>query len=155
MKTEAIHSKPKKILSDFESCHEWNPFIKNLEIELNEESRLIASIELPEREITGFKPALLNAEPNMELRWQGHLLSPEFLDGEHEHLVHKDPLAENIAMFTQAGVLAPILMERINDLPHGMNHALTLRHPAGHKGTPPGAQAGTLRGTGRKKPKSD
>ena len=40
-----------------------------------------------------FKPRVLNAEPERELRWLGHLLVPGLFDGEHSFTI--EPLQEN------------------------------------------------------------
>jgi hypothetical protein len=34
-----------------------------------------------------FRPTVLNAETNRELRWLGHLLAPGLFDGEHSFTI--------------------------------------------------------------------
>jgi hypothetical protein len=57
-----------------------------------------------------FKPKILKAEPNRELRWLGHLLVPSLFDGEHSFIIQ--PLEENRVRFVQGeafkGVLVPL-----------------------------------------------
>jgi hypothetical protein len=57
-----------------------------------------------------FKPKVLTAEPNRELRWLGHLLVPGVFDGEHSFTI--DPLEENRVRFVQReafkGLLVPL-----------------------------------------------
>jgi hypothetical protein len=57
-----------------------------------------------------FKPKVLTAEPNRELRWLGHLLTPGLFDGEHSFTI--EPLEDNRVRFVQReafkGLLVPL-----------------------------------------------
>jgi hypothetical protein len=57
-----------------------------------------------------FKPKVLNAEPDRELRWLGHLLVPGLFDGEHFFTIQ--PLEDNRVRFIQPeafkGLLVPL-----------------------------------------------
>ena len=80
-----------------------------------------------------FKPTVLKAEPNRELRWLGRLLMPGLFDGEHIFTI--ETLGANRVRFTQrevfTGILVPLLARRIDtDTRRGfeeMNHALKAR----------------------------
>ena len=58
-----------------------------------------------------FKPTVLRAEPNRELRWIGHLLMPGLFDGEHYFLIEGHD--GNETRFVQGerftGVLVPLM----------------------------------------------
>ena len=64
-----------------------------------------------------FKPKVLNAEPNRELRWLGHLLFPGLFDGEHSFTIQ--PLGESRVRFVQReefkGLLVPLLARSLDN----------------------------------------
>jgi hypothetical protein len=98
------------LLTDFASYPQWNPFIRRISGEPNRGERLEARIEPPGGQGMTFKPKVLNAEPNRELRWLGHLLVPGLFDGEHSFTIQ--PLEENRVRFVQReafkGLLVPL-----------------------------------------------
>ena len=71
------------VLTDFKSFPEWNPFVIEAEGEATAGSRLKVRIEPPGGKAMTFRPTVLVAEPNSELRWRGRLLVPGLADGEH------------------------------------------------------------------------
>jgi hypothetical protein len=88
-----------------------------------------------------FRPTVLTAEDNRELRWLGHLLVPGLFDGEHSLTIQ--PLGENRARFVQReafkGLLVPLFRRSLdNNTQRGfeeMNRALEERaevSPTGH-----------------------
>ncbi len=80
-----------------------------------------------------FRPTVLVAEPNRELRWLGRLFMPGLFDGEHSFSI--EPLGEGRVRFDQRerfrGVLVPLLSKMLDsDMRSGfeeMNRALKLR----------------------------
>ena len=70
------------ILTDFENYPNWNPFISSAEGEIAVGEKL---------KITdggmGFKPKVLVADENQELRWLGKLLFKGIFDGEHIFII--------------------------------------------------------------------
>lgn len=80
-----------------------------------------------------FRPTVLKAEPNRELRWLGHLLIPGLFDGEHIFTI--EPLGANRVRFVQreifTGLLVPLLASGLDtDTRRGfeeMNQALKVR----------------------------
>lgn len=72
-----------RILIDFSQFPEWNPFIREIEGELKEGSRLKVRIEPPGGTGMTFKPVIKRIALNRELRWLGHLIVPGLFDGEH------------------------------------------------------------------------
>ena len=61
-----------RILTDFSSYPQWNPFIRRISGELATGERLEVRLEPPETRGITLRPAVLNAEPNHQLRWLGH-----------------------------------------------------------------------------------
>jgi hypothetical protein len=125
-----------ELLTDFASYPEWNPFIRSISGQPAPGERLQARIEPPGGRGMTFKPRVLNAEPERELRWVGHLLVPGLFDGEHSFTI--EPLQENRVRFVQReafkGLLVPLFARSLetNTLRgfEGMNRALKERAEA-------------------------
>lgn len=98
------------ILTDFASYPRWNPFIRRISGEPTTGEHLDVRLEPPDSRGMTFKPKVLNAEPNRELRWLGHLLMPGLFDGEHVFTIQ--PLEDNRVRFIQReafkGLLVPL-----------------------------------------------
>jgi hypothetical protein len=108
-----IHAPPERVwelLTDFGSYPQWNPFIRNISGQPILGERLEVRLEPPGGRSMTFKPKVLNADPNRELRWLGHLLVPGLFDGEHSFTIQ--PLGENRVRFVQReafkGLLVPL-----------------------------------------------
>jgi hypothetical protein len=125
-----------ELLTDFASYPEWNPFIRHISGHPAPRERLQARLEPPGGRTMTFKPKVLTAEPNRELRWLGHLLVPGVFDGEHSFTI--EPLEENRVRFIQReafkGLLVPLFARSLEtNTQRGfeeMNHALKERAEA-------------------------
>jgi hypothetical protein len=125
-----------ELLTDFASYPEWNPFIRSISGELAPGERLQARLEPPGGRAMTFKPKVLTAEPNRELRWLGHLLVPGLFDGEHSFTIQ--PLEDDRVRFIQReafkGLLVPLFVQSLeSNTRRGfeeMNHALKERAEA-------------------------
>ena len=95
-------------LADTASYGDWNPFVRRLEGELVEGSRLEVEITPPDGRAMTFKPKVLAAEPGRELRWLGHLLVRGVFDGEHSFVI--EPLGEGRSRLTQAERFSGLLV---------------------------------------------
>jgi hypothetical protein len=99
------------LLTDFASYPQWNPFIHSIRGQPIRGEGLEVRIEPPGGRGMTFKPKVLNAEDNRELRWLGHLLVPGLFDGEHSFTI--ESLAKNRVRFVQReafkGLLVPLL----------------------------------------------
>jgi hypothetical protein len=73
-----------EVLSDFDAYAEWNPFIQRISGLPREGEKLEVRIEPPGGRGMTFKPTVLEAVPNRELRWLGRFLLPGLFDGEHK-----------------------------------------------------------------------
>jgi hypothetical protein len=71
------------ILTDFAAYPSWNPFIRSISGTVEAGGRLTVSIQPVGGRAMTFRPTILVAQPNTELRWLGHLLFPGIFDGEH------------------------------------------------------------------------
>src|SRR5688500_6472630 len=81
---EAAPSEIWRVLTDFRSYPEWNPFIVSIEGELAPGARLALTTSEPEsnRE-RSLAVRVKSCEPARELRWLGHRGMKGLLDGEH------------------------------------------------------------------------
>jgi hypothetical protein len=106
-----------RVLTDFASYPQWNPFIRKIRGQPTKGERLEVRIEPPGGRGMTFKPKVLTAEPNRELRWVGHLLVPGLFDGEHSFIIQ--PLEENRVRFVQReafkGVLVPLFARSLDE----------------------------------------
>ena len=100
-----------KVLTDLSALPDWNPFIRSVEGNLNVGERLKVYIKASKGMGMSFKPTVLRAEPNRELRWIGRLLMPGLMDGEHSFVI--EPLEGDHVRFVQSesftGVLVPLM----------------------------------------------
>jgi hypothetical protein len=133
IKIQASAEQVWQILTDFASFPQWNPFIRQAKGEAKAETRLEIYIQPSGTKGMTFKPLVLNAEPNRELRWLGHLLMSGLFDGEHIFTI--ETLEPNHVRFIQheifTGLLVPLFASKLDsDTRRGfeeMNHALKAR----------------------------
>ena len=72
-----------RVLTDFASYPQWNPFIQSISGSLAIGERLRVCIKPPGGKAMTFRPTVLMVEDNRKLRWKGRLLFPGIFDGEH------------------------------------------------------------------------
>ena len=105
-----------RILTDFASYPQWNPFIRGISGDLKVGERLEVRLEPPDSRGITLRPTVLRAEPNRLMRWVGHLLVPGLFDGEHS--LTTEPLGENRVRFVQheafKGVLVRLLARSLD-----------------------------------------
>ena len=122
-----------QLLTDFASFPQWNPFIHRASGNLKMGERLEVNIQPSGASGMTFRPTVLKAEPNRELRWLGRLLIPGLFDGEHVFTI--EPLGTNQVRFVQreifTGLLVPLFARGLDtDTRRGfeeMNQALKAR----------------------------
>jgi hypothetical protein len=95
------------ILTDFPAYPDWNPFIRRIEGVAMPGDRLSVSLKPPNGRAMTFKPVVLAAVENRELRWRGRLLVPGLLDGEYYFLI--ETIAPNRVRFVQGGLFTGLL----------------------------------------------
>ena len=86
-----------KILSDFPAYSTWNPFVREISGAPKVGERLRVFVQLPGGKGMTFKPTVLKAEENRELRWLGRLIIPGIFDGEHYFQI--EPIGEDRIRF--------------------------------------------------------
>jgi len=109
-----IHASPAavwKILTDFASYGDWNPFLRRIEGEPIEGSTLDIALKPPTGRRFDFRPRVIACIENRELRWAGRLLIPGLFDGEHFFRI--EALRPGSVKFTHGenftGILVPVL----------------------------------------------
>ncbi len=119
-------------LTDFDNYRRWNPFIRRISGAVVRGARLQVEAKLDDALELKFRPRILVAEPNRELRWEGTLLAPG-ITGTTGFVI--DPVNARLVRFTHTeeyhGLFAPALIPWLEpqirlsfDL---MNHALKIR----------------------------
>jgi hypothetical protein len=120
-------------LTDFAAFPEWNPFMRRASGQIKTGAKLDIYLQPTGGSGMRFRPTVLKAEPNRELRWLGHLLIPGLFDG--EHILKIEPLGPDRVRFIQheifKGLLVPVLASSLDkDTLRGfeeMNRALKAR----------------------------
>lgn len=106
-----------EIVADFDAYPEWNPFIRRIAGHLSVGSRLETSIHPPGGRSMTFRPTVLAAEPERELRWIGYLGTPGIFDGEHRFRI--EPIGPDRVRFVQeerfSGILAPLIIRFVRN----------------------------------------
>jgi hypothetical protein len=121
-----------EVLTDLGSYPEWNPFIRQIEGDIQRGATLRVLIQPPNQRGMTFKPKVLTAEPNQELRWLGRLFVPGVFDGEHTLSI--EAAGQGHVRFNQRetfrGFLVPVMRRMLQGTQGGfeeMNRALKLR----------------------------
>ncbi len=81
-----------KVLNDFASFPDWNPFMVRISGQMIEGEKLEVRMQLPGGRAMTFKPQLIKVEPNREFRWLGRLLLPGVADG--QHIIELKPIGD-------------------------------------------------------------
>ena len=120
------------VLADTETYPEWNPFITSLEGPLERDARLSVRIAPPGGRPMSFRPTVLEAAPERELRWLGRVVAPGLFDGEHSFRL--EPLDGGRTRFVQSerftGALVGVFGGSLRKTERGfeqMNEALKAR----------------------------
>jgi hypothetical protein len=113
-----------RVITDTARYGDWNPFIRRLLGELREGARLEVEIAPPGGRAMTFRPTVLAADANRELRWLGRLLLPGLFDGEHRFRL--DPLPGGRTRFVQSerfsGLLVRLLGKGLGRTRLGFEH---------------------------------
>lgn len=126
-----------QILADFNSYPEWNPFHRSVKGAQQPGSTLEITIQLPNGNAASSKTKLLIFNPSSELRWQGRLLVPGLLDGEHYFRLteYSSSLVTVMHGGQFSGLLAPLvfrdsLKRQTRETFESIDHALKQRAEA-------------------------
>jgi hypothetical protein len=103
-----------KVRADTSAYESWNPFIRSFQGALRDGSRLKVVLQSGKGKAMTFRPTLLVAEKERELRWIGLLLRSRSFDREHRFAI--EPIEKDHVRFIQeerfTGVLIPLLLNR-------------------------------------------
>ena len=100
-----------RVLTDFGAYGAWNPFITSISGQVKQGARLKVRVHPPGGRGMTFRPTVLVADPDRELRWIGRLLLPGIFEGEHAFQI--TPLENGRVRLRQQetfrGFLVPLL----------------------------------------------
>ena len=122
-----------QLLTDFAAFPQWNPFIRKAIGEAKTGARLEVYLQPSGARGMTFRPTVLRADPNRELRWSGRLFVRGLFDGEHVFTI--EPVGSGRVRFVQrelfSGLLVPLFARGLDtDTRRGfeeMNQALKAR----------------------------
>jgi hypothetical protein len=72
-----------EVLTDFPGYAQWNPFVRSIAGQATKDQQLSITIQPAGSKPMKFKPRVLVAQADSELRWLGHLFVRGLFDGEH------------------------------------------------------------------------
>jgi hypothetical protein len=118
--TTEINAPPRsvwKVLVDFQAHPQWNPFVRSIEGSPREGETLKVFIQPVGGKGMTFRPRVLRAVPDQELRWLGRVVLPGIFDGEHSFRI--EPLDQGRhTRFIQGeqftGLLVPLLRKNLD-----------------------------------------
>lgn len=121
------------LLVDFDRYPEWNPLIRRASGELRDGARLDVTVHPEGGRSMRFKPVVLAAREDSELRWRGVFLMTAFFEGEHSFLIER--LGPERVRFVHTerflGLFVPLLWKQLNTVTRAgfeaMNRALKER----------------------------
>jgi len=113
---ESSAEKVWKILTDFASYPEWNPFITKMKGDLRNGAKLEMHLHIPnEKKETVFKITILNIEGNKELSWLGKVAGGMFR-GKRRFVI--EPINEKRVRFIHSekfdGILVGLMAKKID-----------------------------------------
>jgi hypothetical protein len=126
------------VLTDAPAHADWNPFITNMDGDLEVGRQIEVRIAPPGGKAMTFRPTVTHADPAHHLAWLGRLLLPGLFDGAHSFTL--EPLPGNRTQLTQSetfrGLLVPLsgsLLQRTEAGFTAMNEALRQRVAQRHR----------------------
>lgn len=133
-----IEAKPQtvwRVLTDFPSYPEWNPFIRRIEGKTKPGARLSVLIQPHGSKPMQFRPAVKTVENDMRFSWIGSLLIRGLFDGHHQfHLHEQDNGAHLRHCELFSGLLVPLVWAKVEHPTRtgfeAMNQAIKVRAEA-------------------------
>ena len=121
-----------QVLSDGDRYPEWNPFIVEIQGTLTRVGRMRYRFKFLALRAWA-TAAVLRAEPDLELRWAAHFLSPRLFNGEHYFVISAQSASAVVLhhgeVFTGVTVplVWPLLRRKGPAVYAGLNEALRTR----------------------------
>jgi hypothetical protein len=97
-----------EVLTDFKRFDQWNPFIRSVTGEAIRGTQLQVQIHPPDGDGMVFRPVVLVAEAERELRWLGRFLFAGVFDGEHSFQI--EPLSAHRVRFMHSEAFSGLLV---------------------------------------------
>lgn len=105
-----------RVFRDFASYGQWNPFVRELSGDVEEDGRIEVLLQPPGGKPMRFKPRVTEIAQGRRLVWLGHLMIPKLFDGEHYFEI--EPIDDQRCRFVQGehfgGVLVPFLRSMLD-----------------------------------------
>ena len=105
------------ILMNFSEFSQWNSFIRNIEGEAKEGSRVKVKLGVSEEKTMTFNPVVKIVRPQRQFTWLGNLIIPGLFDGEHSFEL--EAITPNQTRFihqeTFRGLLVPLFSKMLID----------------------------------------
>ena len=97
------------VLTDTGAYPEWNPFVRRLEGELREGSRLSVDLQPNDKKPTTMKPTVVAVQPGRSFTWLGRVGLPGVLDGRHTFTVEATVQGSRLVQHERlSGLLTPL-----------------------------------------------
>ena len=114
VRTETVIDAPPevvwRVLTEFASYPDWNPFIRSIEGKPWVGTRLSVEIQPPGKRSMRFRPRVLRVAKDRELRWIGRLLIAGLFDGEHRFtIIPEDGGSRFVQAEVFTGLLVPVV----------------------------------------------
>jgi len=106
-----------RVLSDFGSYPEWNPFMRRMKGKMKKGEKLEAFLKPPKGKGMTIKPTVMEVVEGREFRWLGHLAGVNFLfNGEHYFKLKR--LSDDRTRLSHgevfSGIMVPMLWKNLN-----------------------------------------
>ncbi|WP_332449083.1 SRPBCC domain-containing protein [Methanoculleus sp.] len=99
-----------RVLTDFASYPDWNPFIRSIEGKPWVGTRLSVEIRPPGKRSMRFRPRVLRVAKDREFRWLGRVLVAGLFDGEHRFtIIPEDGGSRFVQAEVFTGLLVPVV----------------------------------------------
>jgi hypothetical protein len=121
IKTDIIINANREVVwqhfTNFNNYNEWNPLIKSIKGNIEQDKTIEVDLELEGRKPMKFEPQLLKVEANQEFRWKGKLGFKGIFDGEHYFIFEKvnDTTTRLIHGEKFTGIFVPLIMGSIKE----------------------------------------
>jgi len=114
VRTETVIDAPPevvwRVLTDFASYPDWNPFIRSIEGKPWVGTRLSVEIQPPGKRSMRFRPRVLRVAKDREFRWIGRVLIAGLFDGEHRFtIIPEDGGSRFVQAEVFTGLLVPVV----------------------------------------------
>ena len=107
-------------LTSFKAYPEWNPFITEIQGDIQEGAKLSVLITPPGRKAMEFTPRVMRVIPMQEFRWLGRVFLPGIFDG--EHIFEIEPIDNDRSRLVHRekfkGLLVPFILKSIGTATH-------------------------------------